>query len=289
MARDRRSERVDMRRWEAGESSRAQDWLAVEEPLEIVVEHGGSSIPLLTTMRTPGADAELAVGLLHAERIVRIRDDILSVDHTSDPRIPRDNRDNRIVVRLHPDCAPPDMGQRRSFVSSSACGVCGRSVVEDLTAELRPLATEHRVEADVLNSIGSRLREEQSTFHRTGGIHATGLFDLNGELTLRREDIGRHNATDAVIGASLLAGRVPLDRHVVLVTGRAGYEIVQKCWVSGVTVLAAIGAPSSLAVDMALEAEMTLVGFLRDGRFNVYSAPERVGHVGRPTRSTPDG
>ncbi len=276
MARDRRSERVDMRRWESGGSSRADDWLAVEEPLEIVIEHGGSALPLLTTMRTPGNDAELAVGLLHAERIVRTRDDVLSVDHSVDPRLPRDNRSNRIVVRLHPDCSPPDMDLRRSFVSTSACGVCGRSVVADLTAELLALPRDQTVSADILSSLGDRLREEQSTFDRTGGIHATGLFDLSGDLILRREDIGRHNATDAVIGASLLAGHTPLDRHVVLVTGRVGYEIVQKCWVAGVTLLAAIGAPSSLAVDMALDADMTLVGFLRDGRFNVYSAPERI-------------
>lgn len=273
---DRRSERVDMWRWENGVSGRAEDWLAVEEPLEIVVAQHDDILPLLTTMRTPGNDAELAVGLLHAERIVRTPDDILSVTHTEDPRIPRDNRDNRVVVRLHPDCPLPDARQGRSFVSSSACGVCGRAVVADLTAELPRLTKSQSVSADVLNSLGGRLREDQSTFHRTGGIHATGLFDLAGELILRREDIGRHNATDAVIGASLLAGNLPLDRRVVLVTGRAGYEIVQKCWVAGVTILAAIGAPSSLAVDMALEANMTLVGFLRDGRFNVYSAPERI-------------
>ena len=154
--------------------------------------------------------------------------------------------------------------------------MCGRAVVEDLTRALPALPRTQSVSASVLNGLGARLREEQSTFHRTGGIHATGLFDLNGALVLRREDIGRHNATDAVVGASLLAGRLPLDDHLVLVTGRVGYEIVQKCWVAGVTVLASIGAPSSLAVDMALEANMTLVGFLRDGRFNVYSAPGRI-------------
>ncbi len=273
---DRRSERVDMRRWENGAPSRTEDWLAVEEPLEIVVERGDDSLPLLTTMRTPGNDAELAVGLLHAERMVRTPDDLLSVAHSADPRIPRDSRENRLIVRLHPDCPLPDARQGRPFLTSSACGVCGRTVISDLTAELPRLANSQKVTAEVLNSLGSRLREEQSTFDRTGGIHATGLFALSGELILRREDIGRHNATDAVIGASLLAGDVPLDRHAVLVTGRVGFEIVQKCWVAGVTILAAIGAPSSLAVDMALEADMTLVGFLRDGRFNVYSAPERI-------------
>ncbi len=276
MASDRRSERVDMRRWENGASERTGDWLAVEEPLEIVVEHGGASLPLLTTMRTPGNDTELAVGLLHAERVVRRREDVLSVSHTDDPRVPRENRENRVIVRLHLDCNLPELTRGRPFLSSSACGVCGRAVVEDLTRALPALPRTQSVSASVLNGLGARLREEQSTFHRTGGIHATGLFDLNGALVLRREDIGRHNATDAVVGASLLAGRLPLDDHLVLVTGRVGYEIVQKCWVAGVTVLASIGAPSSLAVDMALEANMTLVGFLRDGRFNVYSAPGRI-------------
>jgi FdhD protein len=273
---DRRSERVDMRRWEGGVSARTEDWLAVEEPLEIVVEHGGASLPLLTTMRTPGNDAELAVGLLHAERVVRRREDVLSVSHTDDPRVPRENRENRVIVRLHPDCSLPELARGRPFLSSAACGVCGRAVVDDLTRALPPLPTTQSVSAPVLNSLGARLREEQSTFHRTGGIHATGLFDLGGDLILRREDIGRHNATDAVVGASLLAGQIPLDKHIALVTGRVGYEIVQKCWVAGVPILAAIGAPSSLAVDMALEANMTLAGFLRDGRFNVYSAPERI-------------
>ena len=273
---DRRSERVDTRRWEEGDSARADDWLAVEEPLEIVVEHRESSMPLLTTMRTPGNDDELAVGLLHAERVVRRRDDVVSVAHTDDPLVPRENRENRVIVRLHPDCHLPELTRGRPFLSSSACGVCGRAVVDDLTKTLEPLASTQGVSPDTLNSLPDRLREEQSTFDRTGGIHATGLFGLGGDLVLRREDIGRHNATDAVVGASLLAGRLPLDKHLVLVTGRVGYEIVQKCWVAGVTVLASIGAPSSLAVDMALEANMTLVGFLRDGRFNVYSAPERI-------------
>ena len=276
MARDGRSERVDMRRWESGGSSNTEDWLAVEEPLEIVVEHGGVSLPLLTTMRTPGNDAELAAGLLHAERVVRSRDDIVSVAHTDDPRVPRENRGNRVIVRLHTDCRLPELAGGRPFLTSSACGVCGRAVVDDLTDALPTLVSAGSVSPATLNSLGERLREEQSTFHRTGGIHATGLFDLRGELMLWREDIGRHNATDAVVGASLLGGDLPLDAHVVLVTGRVGYEIVQKCWVAGVGILAAIGAPSSLAVDMALEANMTLVGFLRNGRFNVYSAPERI-------------
>src|SRR6267378_5711801 len=233
-------------------------------------------------MRTPGNDLELALGLLRAERVIRSLGDVASVrisveaDET-DPRVAVVSdlvESNQVDVYLR-----SSGGRRpeRSFLSTSACGVCGATTVESLALDFPRLAPGPTVGAAMLPRLSDRLREQQRIFESTGGLHAAGLFDERGELELLREDIGRHNAVDKVVGRSLLDGRLPLARSLLAVSGRAGYEVVQKAVAAGIPILAAVGAPSSLAVATAERFGMTLVGFLRDDRFNVYTSPERIG------------
>lgn len=245
-------------------SSRADDLLAVEEPLEIRLGQQSLSI----TMRTPGNDVELAAGFLFSEGIVRDISQIRSIENTPQ---------NVVVVDLDQQSAAP-VQPRRNFLMTSACGVCGKASLEDLEANACPVlpADNIQIEPDVLHRLPDRLREAQSVFDRTGGLHAAALFSLNGELELLREDIGRHNAVDKLIGAALASHRLPLNKSLLLVSGRASFELVQKALMAGIPIMAAVGAPSSLAVGTALRSGMTLIGFLRDCRFNIYSGSRRI-------------
>jgi FdhD protein len=247
-----------------------RDLLAVEEPLELRIE----GRPFLVTMRTPGDDEELAAGLLLSEGIIEGRDDLVALAHVHAPRDPRRNTvDVRLAAGVRP---PPDAG--RAVGASSACGICGTASVDHVLRQVPTRAERAQLPpADVIHGLPATLRAAQSTFDHTGGLHAAALFDRQGALELLREDIGRHNAVDKVVGARLLADRLPLEGTVLLCSGRIGFEIVQKAAVAGVEVVCAVGAPSSLAAELAWRAGIVLVGFLRDGRFNVYG---EVGQAG---------
>jgi FdhD protein len=252
-------------------SAPSSDELSVEEPLEIRVaeEGGGQPRPVAVTMRTPGDDEELAAGFLLTEGIIAGRDDLDGVERRGP---------NAVVATVRRGVAlDPARLDRHSFVSSS-CGACGkRSIAAVRVAGRRALAPGvPRLLPAVIHSLPRALRAGQSEFARTGGIHASGLFDSDGGLVALREDVGRHNALDKLIGSELLAGRVPLSCGIVLVSGRVSFELVQKAAIAGVPVLGAVGAPSSLAVDLARECGMTLLGFVRDERFNVYSESGRI-------------
>jgi len=269
---------VQIARWRAGDWRDDRDQVAAEEPLQLSLD----GKPLSIVMRTPGNDLELALGLLWAERVIGSLDDVARVRMSAEAQEdePRVSLANDLIESNHVDVYLRTSGGRRperSFLASSACGVCGATTVESLALDFASLAPGPTVGAAVLPGLSDRLREQQRIFESTGGLHAAGLFDERGELQLLREDIGRHNAVDKIVGRSLLEGRLPLRRSVLAVSGRAGYEVVQKAVAAGIPILAAVGAPSSLAVATAERFGMTLVGFLRDDRFNVYAAPERIG------------
>jgi FdhD protein len=255
---------VPISKVEGQTSSRADDLLAVEEPLEIRLGEQSLSI----TMRTPGNDLELATGFLFSEGIIRDITQIRSIEK---------GPQNIVVVDLDQESAAL-VQPRRNFPMNSACGVCGKASLEDLAANACPvLRADHlQIEPNILHELPSRLRDAQNVFDRTGGLHAAALFDLEGKLESLREDIGRHNAVDKLIGAALADHRMPLNKSILLVSGRASFELVQKALMAGIPIMAAVGAPSSLAVGTALRSGMTLVGFLRNCRFNVYSGTKRI-------------
>jgi FdhD protein len=268
---------VSIGRYDAGAWVATGDEIAAEEPLQLLLD----GEPLSVIMRTPGNDIELALGLLHAERVITTLDDVASLRISAEAdereeRVPVTSdllESNAVDVHLRTTAA---RRPRRSFLSSSACGVCGATTMEDLAHDHAPLAPGPVVDATVLPPLADRLRERQRLFERTGGLHAAGLFTVAGELITLREDIGRHNAVDKVVGRAVLDRKVPLASTLLAVSGRAGYEVVQKAVAAGIPMLVAVGAPSSLAVATALRFGLTLVGFLRGERFNVYSGPERV-------------
>ena len=256
-----------------GVRSERPDQLATEEPLEIRVGGPGQEASqVAVTMRTPGGDFELAVGFLFTEGLIGPADvqRVAYCDDVDDET----QRYNVVTVSLQ---RPFDAESvRRNFYATSSCGVCGKAALDDIEVRCAPVATGTRVDAEVLVSLPDRLREKQRVFDRTGGLHAAGLFDVEGRLVSLREDVGRHNAVDKVVGEQLLAGAIPLGDHVLQVSGRASFEIVQKAAVAGIPVVSAVSAPSSLSVEAAERFGMTLVGFVRDGGCNVYSHPERV-------------
>jgi FdhD protein len=247
------------------------DYLAVEEPLEIRL--GG--INLTVTMRTPGDDEELVAGFLFSEGIITSADDL---DVIARYRGPTDDPDDANVmnVLLKGDMRVARDRLRRNFVSSSSCGLCGKATIEAIRVTLPPVQSDLVISVDRLNRLGAAMHDAQSTFEKTGGLHAAGLFDADGRLIVLREDIGRHNAVDKVIGHRVLARAVPLDRCVLMVSGRVSFEIMQKALTARIPVIAAVSAPSSMAVEMALAADMTLIGFARNGGFNLYAGAHRV-------------
>ncbi|RAK70453.1 formate dehydrogenase accessory sulfurtransferase FdhD [Hymenobacter edaphi] len=259
----------------------ADDVLAAEEPLEIRLGYGPSGQrehrTLAVTMRTPGHDEELAAGFLLTEGLIRRREELLGVRPCPDVQKPEEQGN---VVRAELAAGLPlDLPRlERHFYTSSSCGVCGKTSIEAVHAAACPVlpADGPLIAAPVIHQLPERQREAQAVFEQTGGLHAAALFSPEGELLLLREDVGRHNALDKLIGAALLAGQLPLHRHVLLVSGRASFELVQKAAVAGIGVLAAVGAPSSLAVQAAQDFGMTLLGFVRQQRYNIYTHPWRI-------------
>jgi FdhD protein len=273
--------RVPILKVDGGVSATAIDALAVEEPLELRLLWGPAGdrrdTALSITMRTPGSDLELAVGFLVGEGIVRDREAVVSVRH--DGRAIRPDGTSNVVRVVLAENVDVDVSRlERHFYTTSSCGVCGKASIEALRVTWHPTLCEGSpvISPRVLHALPGVLRASQATFEETGGLHAAALFDATGELLSMREDVGRHNAVDKVVGALALADALPASARVLLVSGRASFELVQKARMAGLPVLAAVGAPSSLAVDLAREGGMTLVGFLRDGRFNVYSGQGRV-------------
>jgi len=253
------------------------DVLAVEEPLEIRLGFGPSTARCLksisVTMRTPGNDAELAVGFLMTEGVVRDEDDIDAVVTTD----AGEDAGNIVRVELAPHVEVNIAALERNFYTTSSCGICGKASLLALRSVCPPRrANDLSIDAATLCELPGRLRAEQGVFERTGGLHAAALFSAVGKLDAMREDVGRHNAVDKLLGAAFLAGRAPLRDRVLLLSGRASFELLQKALMGGVPMVAAVGAPSSLAVRVAREFDVTLVGFLRDNHFNVYHGAHRV-------------
>ena len=254
---------------------RHDDRLAVEEPLEIRL--GGTAFTV--TMRTPGHDIELVHGLLHSEGVIRTAGDIALARYCAGSGADGINTYNVLDVTLAADVPTPDPGLQRNVLTSSACGICGATSIETVRTQSRyPLDPGVRVPNRLIPAAQQRLRAEQRVFAQTGGLHAAGLLDTSSpdSLLCVREDVGRHNAVDKVIGWALQSGRVPLRQAVLCVSGRASFELTQKAVLAGIPVLAAVSAPSSLAVDLAQDAGLTLVGFVRDDRMNVYTHPDRI-------------
>ncbi|GAA1098938.1 formate dehydrogenase accessory sulfurtransferase FdhD [Tsukamurella spumae] len=258
------------------EPVRRIDSLAVEEPLEIRV----AGRPLVVTMRTPGHDVELAAGFLVSEGVIGAAEDIRSAIHCGGPGTGGEiNEYNVLDIALAVGVAPPAPDVTRNFYTTSSCGMCGKASIDAVRTVSRfDVRTDPvTVEPEQVVALPDRLRAEQAVFDKTGGLHAAGLFDVaSGELLVLREDVGRHNAVDKVIGWALLQDRLPLRGVVLQVSGRASFELVQKAVMAGVPVLSAVSAPSSLAVELADEAGLTLLGFVRGDHMNIYSQPQRV-------------
>lgn len=252
------------------------DDLATEEPLEIRLVAGSQMRSLAVTMRTPGNDFELAGGFLLSEGVVARRDEIAGISYCIDPQIDAEQRYNIVNVQLAGNALPVLERLERHFTVSSACGVCGKANIEALATRAAPIDDPVRISRALIAQLPDKMRQAQRVFESTGGLHAAALFDENGTLLVLREDVGRHNALDKIAGWALLNDRLPLRGCVLLVSGRASYELVQKSIVAGIPVLCAVSAPSSLAVDLARGFGMTLLGFVRGSRANVYAGRERV-------------
>jgi FdhD protein len=269
---------VNVQRWANGKTSPHPDLVATEEPLEIRIGFGKmerEQRSLSVTMRTPGHDLELAVGFLLTEGIIGKMDDIASVKHCEDVGR-EEERGNVVRVELQPHALMDWSKLQRNFYTSSSCGVCGKSSLEAVQQHCAPIPTTFSASSQVITALPDQLRKAQAVFEHTGGLHAVGVFGVDGELLLLREDVGRHNALDKAIGALLFQNKLPASSFILLVSGRASFELVQKAAVAGFPVMAAVGAPSSLAVSLAQRVQLTLIGFLRGTSFNIYAAPERV-------------
>jgi FdhD protein len=254
------------------------DRVAGEEPLEIRISDGRSTRSLAMTMRTPGHDFELAAGFLFSEGLIAEPDDVGTIGYCTDVKSDPEQQYNVVTVELaRPPRRDPDVLERH-FAMTSACGVCGRATMDALRERgLRPIAASLEVAPQVLIALPETLRQHQRVFESTGGLHAAAVFDRDGTMRVAREDIGRHNALDKLVGAFFLERRLPARDGIIVVSGRASYELVQKTISAGAPVLCAVSAPSSLAVALAREFGVTLVGFLRGSRFNVYAGEERIG------------
>ena len=251
------------------------DYLATEEPLEMRLVDPQRTLAI--TMRTPGADFDLAAGFLYSEGVVSKGEDIEQIGYCVDRAVKEPQRYNIVNVKLKPGLDLNLPALERHFFMTSACGVCGKANIEAL--KIRGCATislEKQVKAEVIYSLPDKLRSAQGIFTATGGLHAAGLFDLSGELLKLREDVGRHNAVDKLIGSALLGGDLPLSDRIMLVSGRSSFEIVQKCVVAKIPILCSVSAPSSLAVSLAEAFGITLIGFLRGRKFNLYSGSDRI-------------
>jgi len=243
-----------------------EDALAAEEPLEIRLVHGGQQQSITVTMRTPGQDQELAAGFLFTEGIISSVDDIAEINYA----------DNMATVTLQKNVVPVLQPAQRNFFANSGCGVCGKTDITTIYAPVPVAVSAIQCRASLLVKLPELLRRQQAVFEDTGGLHASALFDNEGNLLIMREDIGRHNAVDKLVGTALQEKRFPLHNYILLLSGRAGFELIQKAAMVGIKVIAAVGAPSSMAVKMASEWDITLVGFLRQQRFNIYTGEERI-------------
>lgn len=257
------------------------DLLAVEEPLEVRIGHGpiGSreQQSIYITMRTPGNDFELALGFLYTEGIINSFDQIQNIQYCEDTG-KQEEKENIIRVELLPEVTIELSKLQRHFYTTSSCGVCGKSSIDAIRVQNCPLLPDEypKIKVREIINLSNRLRKSQTVFKYTGGLHAAGLFYPDGQMVTMREDIGRHNALDKLIGACLFKKMIPLNNFIVLVSGRASFELMQKSLMAGIPVLTAVGAPSSLAVQLAKEFNMSLIGFLRDGSFNIYHGIHRV-------------
>jgi len=264
---------VDIMRVRDGSARAAIDRAATEEPLEVRL-HGH---PFAVIMRTPGADRELAAGFLLSERVLKTADDLGTIEHCTDSAA--EHPENIVNVTLANGSAGSldrVLADRRQVATNSSCGLCGRRTIESLNADTPRITATWILERGVLLKMPDRLREAQAVFDETGGLHAAGLFSRSGVLEQFAEDVGRHNAVDKVVGRMLMREALPLDAHALFVSGRASFEIVQKAIIAGIPVVASVSAPSTLAIDLATDGGVTLVGFVRGQGFNVYSHPSRL-------------
>jgi FdhD protein len=268
---DRSSHRARVLRYGDDAGARVEDQLAAEEPLELRI----NGAPLTVMMRTPGHERELALGFLFGEGIIRTADDITSIRILPNGEHP--DLENVLDVELRASAPGVDQRWQRNFLSATSCGLCGVSTIEAIHQAAPPLPdSDFTVDPEVIYGLDARLRAEQAVFARTGGLHAAGLFTAEGEPVVVREDVGRHNAVDKVIGHAVERGLIPLSRHILMVSGRTSFEIVQKALQARIPVLVAVSAPSSLARDLAQASNQTLIGFLRGRSLNVYSGRQRI-------------
>ena len=261
--------KTTVRRWSDGQSITQADLLACEEPLEIRVRGRNVSV----TMRTPGHDEELAAGFLFTEGIIRHRCDIVEIAHCDQAEA---RFGNTINVFLTPKVKVDFDRLTRHIFASSSCGLCGKATIDAIQRQFPPIKSTLHIRARTMELLPDKLRAKQKTFTQTGGLHAAAIFNSKGKLLVLREDVGRHNAVDKVIGHEFLKDHLPLDRHILLVSGRASFEILQKALAAQIPVVAAVSAPSSLAVDFAREGGQTLIGFLRGNSMNVYTHTDRI-------------
>jgi FdhD protein len=264
---------VEVTRVRDGVSASGTDRAAIEEPLEIRLHDRSFAV----IMRTPGADRELAAGFLLAERVLTTPDDLGTIEYCTDPKAEHpENVVNATLAGGSTATIAKLLEGRRQVTTNSSCGLCGRQTIDSLRVEAPPLPSLWTVTASTLVTLPERLRQAQKVFDETGGLHAAGLFTRDGRLETIAEDVGRHNAVDKVVGRMMMQDRLPLSDHLLFVSGRTSFEIVQKAFLAGVPLVAAVSAPSSLAIDLADECGVTLVGFLRGQNFNVYAHPERI-------------
>lgn len=268
--------KVEIVRHRDGSAGASTDWLAVEEPLEISIQTAGNLPQKVSiTMRTPGNDEELAAGFLFTEGIVSSKDEFGSIEHIRG--IPG-QEENHISVTLNPGCSVDTASLNRNFYTTSSCGVCGKASI-DAIRTVRKIEVESKpieLNSEVIGRLPEILRLEQETFEKTGGLHACALFNPDGKLLALREDVGRHNALDKLIGHFMLKDMLPLNNHVLLLSGRASFELIQKAAMAGIRIVLAIGAPSSLAVETANEFGICLVGFVRNHGYNMYCCPKEI-------------
>lgn len=264
-------------RIEDGRTIKRDELVATEEPLELRLSAGPHTQRIGVTMRTPGNDFELAAGYVFTEGVVRSRESIDEITYCLDDDITEEQEYNVVSIRLRAGELPHVPGLERHVITSSACGVCGRESIDALLARCEPLHdVKFSVAAGLVTSLPQKMRESQRVFEATGGLHAAALFTLDGQLQVVREDVGRHNALDKAIGWALMQDRIPLNNTVAVVSGRASFELVQKCAAAGTALLCSVSAPSSLAVDLADRMGVTLVGFVREGRCTIYTHAGRV-------------
>ena len=254
----------------------AEDVVAVEEPLEIRLHDR----PFVVIMRTPGADRELTAGFLLSESIIGHSDELGAVEHCRHPDHPDVHNVVNVFFRREAAARVERLlAERRNVLANSSCGICGRVTIESLATRTAPLAASTTFDAEMLHGLPVELRRRQHVFDQTGGLHGAALFTAQGEYVAAAEDVGRHNAVDKVVGRMVLEDRLPLSSHALAVSGRASFEIVQKAWLAGIEVICAVSAPSSLAVELAEQARITLIGFARERSFNVYTHAFRVGSL----------